>query len=1142
MRIQKTGLGRGAWVGAWLLAFSCLQAGAQTAAGPSGAEQKNRVAARVTDTVDDTNRMVLRGNVHPSARAEFDRGAVADAQPVTRILMLLQRSAEQEAALQQLMEAQQSKNSPNFHAWLTPEQFGQQFGPADADVQAVTDWLTSHGFQNIKVSKGKTLVEFSGNVGQVRNAFATEIHKYNVKGEEHFANVSEPQIPAALAPVVRGIRSLHNFHPQPQVKRLGSFRRMETGEIRPLFTYTDSNGQFFGLGPADFATIYNIPSAMTGTGQSIAIVAQSNINLQDITDFRAMFGLPAYTAGQLNVILNGPDPGTGVVNGDFGDEGESDLDVEWAGAVAPAATINFVVTQSTQTDATAGIDGSAMYIVNNNISPILSESYGLCEADLGTGGNSFYNSLWQQAATQGITVVISAGDNGSANCDPGSTTANQDAAALGVAISGLASTPYNIAMGGTDFDQVGKQAAFWSTTNSTTTPPPEIPASAKGYIPETPWNDSCAAAGSTTGCTAAIINANASSGTDLVAGSGGPSIVYTGTLKPSWQTGLGDTSRDIPDVSLFASDGQNKSFYIICQSDQDPSGGTGCNLTTSATLGTHDFQAVGGTSAATPTFAAIMALVVQQQSGQRQGVANYVLYSLAKTPANVCNSSTATLPNNCVFNDITKGNNSVACVGGTPNCSNTAAGQFGILATVAGGSTPAFNAVAGYDLATGLGTVNVVNLLAKWAPPTPRTASATILNALPAPITVGQSVTVSGTVTPTTPAPTGVVVLQDIATNPPTMIQPSCPTTSPLCTANALSGGAYSFSTAFLPGGTYQVVAHYGGDGTYAASNSAPMTVTVAKQASKTVVNWVTSTGGLTTTAQSVAYGSPYILRIDVENASGQMCQNLSNTSTFITPVSFLCPTGQITLTDNGGVLPDFPNAQNPNATNLANLNERGFAEDQLIQLLPGSHSVAASYPGDASYNASTSNTLAVTITQATTTTSVTPSPSSIAAGGSVTVTATVTTSSNGAGPTGTVQFRSGSGNLGSAVTCAPTAASSTGSAFCTATLATTLSQVVPMTGPQARPRIWVTPWLVAGLLALVLLMLAQRAASLQRKWTRLGYAAAGLLLFVWLAAGIAGCSGSGGGGGHTDSVTAVYSGDANYSGSTSAAASVTVQ
>src|SRR5467141_2998705 len=329
MGIHKTGLGRGVLAGASLLALSCFHAVAQTPAAQSGAEQKSRVPARVTEAADDTNRTVLRGNVHPRARAEFDRGAVADAQPVTRILLVLQRSAEQEATLRQLMEQQQAKNSPNYHAWLTPQQFGTQFGPADADVQAVTDWLTSHGFQNVKVAKGKTVVEFSGNAGQVRNAFGTEIHKFNVKGEEHFANASDPQIPAALAPVVRGIRSLHNFHPKAQARHLGSFRRMENGEIRPLFTFTDVNGTFYGVGPADFAKIYNVPSTFDGTGQSIAIVGQSNINLQDVRDFRTIFGLPT---NDPQIILNGADPG--LVSGD---EGESDLDVEWAGAIAPKA-------------------------------------------------------------------------------------------------------------------------------------------------------------------------------------------------------------------------------------------------------------------------------------------------------------------------------------------------------------------------------------------------------------------------------------------------------------------------------------------------------------------------------------------------------------------------------------------------------------------------------------------------------------------------------------------------------------------------------------------------------------------------------------------------------------------------------------
>jgi subtilase family serine protease len=1142
MSIQKKSWGRGVLAGGALLALSCVQAGAQTANAQSSGEQKSRVPARVLDTVDDTNRTVLRGNVHPKARAEFDRGTVADAQPVTRIVMVLQRSAEQEAALRQLMEEQQSKNSPNFHAWLTPEQFGKQFGPADADVQAVTDWLTAHGFHNIKVAKGKTLVEFSGNVGQVRSAFGTEIRKYNVNGEEHFANASDPQIPAALVPVVRGIRSLHNFHPRPQMKHLGSFRRMETGEIRPLFTYTDSNGQFFGLGPADFATIYNVTTGPTGGANiSIAIVGQSNINVQDVTDFRAMFGLPAYSPFscstpnqcQFNVILNGPDPG--LVDGD---EGESDLDVEWAGAVAPGATINFVTTETTQTDGTFGIDGSAMYIVDNNISPILSESYGSCEAGLGTGGNAFYNSLWQQAAAQGITVVISAGDNGSAGCDPGSSsTANPDAAASGLAISGIASTPFNIAMGGTDFDDANNQSTFWSITNTSTTTPPAVAASAKGYIPETTWNDSCAAGGLVSGCTSTIINGNISNGSDsdLVAGSGGPSAMYA---KPSYQVGFGDAVRDIPDVSLFSSDGQNKSFYIICQSDQDPSGGTGCNLTTNATVATHDFQAVGGTSAATPTFAAIMALV-NQQTGQRQGVANYVLYSLAKGTGNVCPSASTTLPNACVFYDVAKGNNSVACVAGTPNCSNpsTSANQFGILLKPST-TTPGFAATAGYDLATGLGTVNVANLVSKWAAATPSLIGTSVTLAGPTSPPFGTSATFTGTVTKAsgTATPTGLVLLEDQTTG--TVVDS---TTLP-------ASGTYSLTTTLLPAATstYTLVAHYGGDGTFAGHDSNTLTMTVPKQNSKVLVDFITfsASGAETqnTTAANVSYGSAYIMRVDVTNTSGTPCQNATNV------ITFACPTGTIQLLDGTMPLPDFPNAQNPNATNVARLNDRGFAEDQPIQLTPGSYNLNATYTADAtsSFNSSTSpsNSVAVTVTQATTTTSVIASPTSIVSGGSVTLTATVSTSSNGAGPTGTVQFKNGASNLGAAVSCTPTSgiASNTGSAFCTATLSTTLSEFIPLTQPRTRmrPQIPVLPLGIVSLLLIALLAL-QRRLSMGK---RIGYAAAGLVLLACVAAGIAGCSGSGsgGGGGSTRSITATYTGDSNYSGSTSAAVSVRIQ
>ena len=1148
MRTEKSLVRRGVFAGAAVLAISGVFAWVHAGTAQAAASQGGRVTPRVTEAVDEAQRVVLRGNVHPKARPEFDRGAVSDAQPITKMMLLLQRSPEQEAELRQLMEEQQAKNSANFHAWLTPEEFGRRFGPADEDVQAVTDWLSGHGFGNISVTKGRTLVQFAGTAGQVRSAFGTAIHKYNVKGEEHFANERDPQIPAALAPVVKGVVSLHNFRPRAHVHNLGTVQRnAKTGEIRPMFTFTDVNGTFYALGPGDFAKIYNVPAAFDGTGQSIAIVGQSNINLQDVTQFRSIFGLPAYstvctgTPGQcqLTVVLNGPDPG--LVSGD---ETESDLDVQWSGAVAPGATINFVTTQTTETDFVAGVDASAVFIVDNNVAPILSESYGSCEAALGSAGNAFRNTLWQQAAAEGITVLVSSGDNGAAGCDPAASPANQNAATLGVGVSGFASTPFNVAVGGTDFDDATTQTTFFSASNTAGSQ-----ASALGYIPETTWNDSCARtakAGSVTG----ICTTVSSTGVDLIAGGGGSSSVYTGALKPGYQTGFGDANRDLPDVSLFASDGgptaaPTKTFYVICESDQDITGDTGCNLTTfSNNAPFHDFQAVGGTSASTPAFAAIVALINQAKGGGRQGNANYALYNtynaVKSDATKLCNSSSFAAPspsNNCVFYDITKGNVSVACQGGKPNCSNTstAANQFGVLTTSAGGTTPAFATGAGYDLATGLGSVNVSNLITAWAPPS-RTAptSVTLTSPTTFPITSGASATFSGSVTGSGGTPTGPVILENAATHA------AIDTTT-------LTSGAFNLSTMLLPGGTYNVVAHYGGDTTFGTLESAPLAVTVNSQASQTVVSFVTfdvnGAPTLNTGAVTASYGSSYILRVDVKNASGATCENLTTAA-----VSFVCPTGTVQLFNGTAALNDFPNAQTANATNVATLNERGFAEDQPIQLVPGAYSITAKYSGDGSYTASTSAAESVTINKATTSAAVTSNVASVAAGGSVTLTATISTTSNGAGPTGTVQFKNGSSNLGAAAMCTPTPFNTnTGaSALCTATLMTTLSEGVPLGRPEVRswPRGPVAPVVIVLLLMVMLATyVATRRAPAS---TRLRYAAAGLILFACVAAGIAGCSGGGGGGGgggsHADSITATYSGDANYTGSTSAAVTVTVQ
>ncbi len=485
------------------------------------------------------------------------------------------------------------------------------------------------------------------------------------------------------------------------------------------------------------------------------------------------------------------------------------------------------------------------------------------------------------------------------------------------------------------------------------------------------------------GRTAAIINNNSegltNTGPDLTAGAGGQSncinpsaangsitcnVAFTGQFgyaKPSWQTGPGvpaDGVRDLPDLSLFASNGQNNSFYIICERDANGTSTTSCDLNAPF----NDFQGVGGTSASSPAFAGIMALV-NQQTGQRQGNPNYVLYALAAKPGSTCTSAASPLPNvnTCIFYDIPAGfNNSVACAGGSFGCSNqsTAANQYGILVLSNSAGiptnpiTPAFNTTANYDLATGLGSVNVANLVKNWTSvPSPLVATSTTFQlGTGAPITNdvhGTAIAVGGKVTPAsgTAIPTGYVELIQGTSAP-----------GPIIDTFALQpDGTYGNGTTLLPGtnGTpYSVVARYGGDTSFAPSTSPTQSVvSVTKEPSKVAVNFVTfdpNTGApiLSTSPATVAYGSAYILLIAVTNGGGSLCTSPPFSNVQGNP-STSCPTGQISLFDGGKALPDFlvPNTQTPTST--ANLNNSGFAEDQPIQLNGGSHPLTATYtPG----------------------------------------------------------------------------------------------------------------------------------------------------------------------------------------------------
>jgi subtilase family serine protease len=572
--------------------------------------------ARTPRVLDDNDTVTLPGNVHPHARPEFDRGATDPSLPMERMILTLRRPSDKEAQLESLLSKQQDPSSSNFHQWLTPEEFGERFGTEKEDIETITGWLSSHGFSVEEVSRSRSSIIFSGSVSQVERAFHTSIHDYFVDGQLRRANSRDPALPRGLADLAKGIVSLHNF---PRKAMHGGIRPISQGDIQP----SDTAGGGHSLSPGDFATIYNLTplyaAGIDGSGQSIAIAGRTHPSSSNWCSFRGNMGLPAKT---VQVTVYGADPG------DLGadQDGEADLDVEWSGAVAKNATVRFVIAKSTA--ATDGIDLAAQYIVNNNLAPVMSTSFGQCESIMGAAENSFYSNLWQQAAAQGISSFVASGDSGAAGCSsPGAGSG------FGLGVNGLASTPYNVAVGGTQFNDGA--GGYWNTSNG------PWYSSATGYIPETAWNESY----------------NVSGGSGLWAGGGGVSLYYA---KPSWQVAPGVPAggkRSVPDVSLNAA---GHVGYLV------------------QTQGA--FWSMSGTSASSPAFAGLMALVVQK-TGQRQGNANIRFYQLANAQFGSGGAA--------VFHDTISGNNSVPGVAG-------------------------YSCTAGYDMATGLGSVDATVLVNNW--------------------------------------------------------------------------------------------------------------------------------------------------------------------------------------------------------------------------------------------------------------------------------------------------------------------------------------------------------------------------------------------------------------------------------------------
>jgi subtilase family serine protease len=829
-------------------------------------------ARLVTGVVDESERVTLRGTVHPLAVAANDRGPVPDSLAAQRMLLILNRPPDREAALQQFLSAAHTKGSAGYHKWVTSEQFGAQFGPADDDVQTASSWLSSHGFSVARVTKSKRYIEFSGTAGQLREAFHTQIEQYTIGSEVHYANATELSIPAALAPLVRGVSPLNNFRAKPQIQVAGqALYSRKTKKTTPLFTlpntFGTSNPNIYAVAPEDFATQYDLAplyaAGVNGTGQTIGIINESNIDVSVVNDYRQLFNL---SSNPPQLVIDGDDPGT-LSQIDV----EAYLDVEVSGAVATNATVNLYISGGSNLQDPLAL--AALRAIEDNQASVLSVSFGSCEFQLGLSGNALWFSLWEQAAAEGQTVFVSSGDSGS-----------ECLLDIGPSVSGIASTPWNIAVGGTDFYYsdfaTGGASAttLWNATNDANL------GSLKAPLTEQVWNDPFGLDIIGDGLERNEFGAGGGGVSDCAVATGGSATCTSGYPKPSWQTGPGvppDAARDLPDVSLFASNGANLSAYPICAEAGDCAPGTGAEA---------QIFLVGGTSASSPAMAGIMSLVVQKYG--RQGQANFTLYPLAQQkPA--------------AFHDTTLGNNDEIC-NTTTECTN--------------GVTPVYSAGPGFDLASGLGSVDANVLVNDWNSITFQ-ATSTSLRISPANITHGSPLTVTTKVAPSTGTgtPSGSVA---IVTNSSTISshgQASIP----------LNSGSGSSSIDFLPGGSYQVTAQYSGDGIFASSTSSPVTLNVKPEAS--VINFAAFQGVAPITStnnQTVFYGQPVTLSIQPTGLK----DSPSTTDVFAT--------GSSTFTMDSAMA-------------TVPLNATGIANWSTPALSVGSHSASAAYSGDASFEAS---------------------------------------------------------------------------------------------------------------------------------------------------------------------------------------------
>jgi hypothetical protein len=1164
---------------------------------------------RIVDAIDETHLVALKGNTHPAATAKNDVGKVSDALPMSDLILVLSRDTDQQAAFDKFVAGQYDSNSPNFHQWLSPDAVGAQFGPSQTDISTITNWLTGHGLTVNSVSRDRMSIRFSGTAAQVESTFHTEVHNLLVKGVPHVANMSDPQIPAALTTVVVGVKALHNFFPRPE-HHLGQLVKKDSktgGWMRmPATTGTSARGisttlpttqatgarPQFGISPTgqgylvedvdpwDFATIYNIlplwnaSTPINGAGQTIAVAGTSDINQNDIATFRRFFGLPPYTSANQPQIIHplpsGDDPSVSICTSGsttapcgLSDLLENSLDVEWTGAIAPAAQIILVngIPQSTTDDNLYDAEDYIVQNVDTLNARIINVSYGQCELANGTAGNVEYYDMWQTAAAEGISVFVAAGDSGSASCDDG----GGEAAEYGTTVSGLASTPYNTAVGGTDFNWCSLTSAtectpapYWGT-NYQSTGSTEAVTSALGYVPETPWNETCSnpltlgymqefwqavygnsgpyyvgfngdeygagdveescnaiienvqvieeensdylfnlvntvggsggasscVASSTTATTVGACSAGATTtgptnNPGTLAPQGSLALVNNGWAKPSWQTGVRgipvDGVRDLPDVSFFASDGFiSDSAYLICVSE-DSTADPECSYSTNV----EPFaQEIGGTSVATPAMAAVMALI-NQKTGEAQGLASPELYKLAAgqnygtcSAETIANSPAAA--NSCYFYDIDSGTNAMPCdaTDASPNCNVIHSGDYlGILSGYA--------ATTGYDQATGLGSLNVANVVNAW-PQTLGAGNATI-TVTPTVASLNSSNTLNVTVTLTSNlsggvTPTGAVTLTASGSTYSQTVTSSTGSYSFTIPANSLPGSA--------AGMVDTLTANYAGDSVYAAtSNTGSVTVTTLALLTPTI----------TVTPASATLNS---------SASLSVVVTVAGTS--------ITPTGTVTLSGGGYT--------SPSETLTAGTYTFTIPANSLAT---GADQLTVNYGGDGSYAAG-SNTATVTVTESTFTLNVpvvAVTPATIAPGASASAVVTVAATSGYTGSVTLTCQQTGGPSTGDGTSC--TLAGGAGVTLTSGTTSGTVTFTVATAAPVAAvtyPQIRKNGWAGAGTGAVLAVLMLIGIPARRRSWRQM----LGVLVLMTALGGLAGCGGSStnGGGGQTDPGTA---------------------